>query len=128
MTNKKEFTCLVGNTLTRFANADGYIWLWGPGHKVGAEDVDGEHAPFDGVDLRAASLAVEHLSPPLSEMVKVNSNYLRRAISAIETKGNNPIYLDVQQKRLIFAYEGEDGLYRASVACMSNDATQSHTE
>ena len=116
--NKKEFS-LDG---FRVANADNHVMVWAPSESDLARDLDGNEAlEPDPSMLDTTRVVLEELSVPLGDMVKVNSNYLRRAISAIETKGNAPMYLDIKSKRIVIAYEVDGEVHRAAIACMKNE-------
>lgn len=115
---KVEFS-IGGN---RIVNADGHVMVWSPQEADVPRDVEGKEV--DGpthAQRHASELIAEALSAPLESMVKVNGNYLRRAISALETKGNTPMYLDIKHKRLVIAYEVDGEVHRAAVACMRNN-------
>ena len=119
---KREFT-IPGNI--RVANADNYVLVWKPGSEDHEEqyaaNVDGERVdPPSAREVMQTDAVIKKLSPDPSEMVKVNGNFLRRAISALETKGNNPIYISVHERMIILAYEVDGQWHRAAVACMKN--------
>lgn len=106
----------------RIANADGYVMVWAPQEIDVPRDVNG--AEVEGpthTQREASALIAEALSGPLEGMVKVNGEFLRRAISALETKGRSPIYLDIKHKRIVLAYEVDGEIHRAAVACMVNE-------
>jgi hypothetical protein len=117
--NKKEYRAYDH----RFVNADGYVSGWTPDAGPSAAwDIDGAELEAPGqLEMSQAHTLLKHCSTPIEQMVKVNSNYLRRAISAIETKGNEPIYLDIQSKRICLAYEVDGEIHRAAIACMRNE-------
>ncbi len=115
--NKKEFS-VDGH---RFVNADNHVLVWSPQEHDVARDVDGNQVDEPTPSMQNTTrLVSESLTVPLEDMIKVNSDYLRRAISALETKGKTPVYLDIQSKRIVFAYEADGVVHRAAVACMRN--------
>lgn len=115
---KKRFT--TGGYMV--ACADGYIMGWEPSSEHGSWDVDDSPTEDASESLKMKTrLLINQLSPPLDEMVKVNGQFLRAAISAMEaTKGKDPIYLDLKENRICLAYEKEGVVTRAVVACLKN--------
>lgn len=106
----------------KVACADGYIMVWEPSEDRGTWDVDdNEIAPPPGNIIEQHAKAIELYSPPLSGMVKINSDKLRRIISAIETKGQAPLYLQIKDNYICMAYEQDGVLSRGAVACMENE-------
>ena len=116
--------CVFATGKHKVVNADGYVMIWVPFEEPdGAWDLDDQ--PCDPPPLvEQAKLITDALSPPLEEMIKVNSNYLRRLISAMETKGNEPLYLDIKNKRIVLAYVEDGVTTRGAVACMNNEQEQ----
>lgn len=115
--SKVEFS-VDGN---RFVNADNHVMVWAPSEPDVARDIDGNETDEPTPTLKDTTRYVSQaLSVPLKEMVKVNGSYLRRAISALESKGSAPMYLDIQSKRIVIAYEVNGVVHRAAVACMEN--------
>ncbi len=118
---KREYSVDTQDGTQRVAIADGYIAVWESGEKGPALDVDGNECEQpDALTVTKSAALINNQSPPLSEMVKVNSGFLRRIISAMETKGQQPIYLSIKNERICFAYQSETGLCRGIVACMRN--------
>lgn len=114
----------------RIVNADNSVMVWGPAvlgeqdgtvyHDAGAYDIDGEQVDLPlQVNVEEHGFLISLLSPRLEDMVKVNSNFLRRAMSALET-GNNPIYIEIQERRICLAYEADGVVHRAAIATMEN--------
>jgi hypothetical protein len=116
---KKSFT----TNGTRVAIADGYIACWEPSSEDGTWDKDGSPIdPASVIEKDNAQLIIKHHSPPLNEMIKVNSRYFRTAFAALEaTKGSDAVYLLLEGKRICLAYEKDDVVKRAVVACMKGD-------
>lgn len=105
----------------RVVNADNHVLVWAPAEHDVARDVEGDQQDEPSpMDRDRTALALDALSVPLADMVQVNGDYLRRAISALESKGKAPIYIDIKSKRICLAYEVEGEVHRAAVACMEN--------
>lgn len=105
----------------RFVNADNNLMVWAPDSDTSTRDIDDvvvNHRPAGADNYGEAALKA--LSPPLDQMIKVNGELLRRAIGALESKGQSPIYLDILAKRICIAYQVGDEIHRAAVACMDN--------
>lgn len=123
---KRSF-CVDG---MRVVNADNNVMVWEPAvlgqkdgtiyHDAGDYNIDGEQIDVaPEINEEEHGFLISLLSPKLEDMVKVNSNFLRRAMSALET-GNNPIYIDIKEKRICLAYEADGVIHRAAVATMEN--------
>lgn len=104
----------------RVVNADNNVMVWSPCDDPQTRDVDDEPAELLAqVNTEEHGFLLPLLSPDLGDMVKVNSSFLRRAMAALET-GNNPIYIDIKEKRICLAYEADGVINRAAVATMEN--------
>jgi len=115
---KKAFSLFDG---TRVAVADGYMAVWGVDTEERCLNAQDEVVDLpDMVTLGNTEQLIKQNSPPLEEMIKVNSGFFRRVISALDTKGQSPLYIKLHPTHICMAYEVDGDIHRAIVACMDN--------
>lgn len=100
---------LFRNGTTGIINRDNHIVMWFPCEETGTIDIDDNptegHSNVEEMSRGLASI----MQQDTSSMLRINSKYLKRAISSLDLKGDDEIFISIGDRYMKICHRNDDG-------------------